>query len=77
MRELGLLAKCSPRLGWYGSESEIHKHRSLAQGYQTCFFQEYPSFVYFLFFFFRGDTGAFESLWGKAEPSGTSTEGHS
>ena len=42
-----------PRPGWYGSESEIHKDRSLAQGYQTCFFQEYLSFVYFLFFFQR------------------------
>ena len=59
-RELGLLVKCA-RPGWDGSESEIQKDHSLAQGYQICFFQEYPSSSSF-FFSNRDDTGAFEAL---------------
>ena len=46
--------------GWDGSESEIQKDHSLAQGYPTCFFQEYPSSVFFIFSN-RDDTGAFEA----------------
>lgn len=56
--------------GWDGSESEIQKDHSLAQGYQTCFFQEHPSFVYFFQTNKKpcthkaDDSGDSEAMWG-------------